>query len=59
MYSLFQEEISACAAVHTCYVMDACDHVQPIILLPPMMGTSFALVALTRLIISKPKYQVI
>ena len=25
--SLFQEEISACAAVHMRYVMDACDRV--------------------------------
>ena len=31
--SLFREEISACAAVHTCYVMDTCDRVQSIILL--------------------------
>ena len=56
--SLFREKISACAAVHTRYVMDACDRVRPIILLPPMMGTSFVLVALTRLIVSKPKHQV-
>ena len=56
--SLFVEEISACAAVHTCYIMDVCNHVWPIILLPPMMGMSFVLVALTRLIFSKPKYQV-
>ena len=54
--SLFQEEISACAAVHTCYVMDVCDCVRPVILLPPMMRTSFVLVALTRQIISKPKH---
>ena len=54
--SLFREEIGACAAVHMRYVMDTCDHVRPIILLPPMMGTSFVLVALTRLIISKPKH---
>ena len=56
--SLFWEEISACAPVHTCYVMDVCDPVGAIILLPPMMGTSFMLVMLTRLIISKPKHQV-
>ena len=37
-FSLFQEEINACAAVHTCYVMDACDRVRSLILLPPMMG---------------------
>ena len=57
-YSLFWEEISACAAVHTRYVMDAYDCVRTIILLPPMMGTSFVLVVLTRLIVSKPKHQV-
>ena len=28
--SLFPEEISACAAVHTCYVINTCDHVRPI-----------------------------
>ena len=58
MCSLLQEEISACAGVHMRYVMDMCNHVQPIILLPPMMGTSFMLVAITRLIVSKPKNQV-
>ena len=57
-FSLFQEEIGACAAVHTHYVMDTCDRVQPLILLPPMMGMSFMLVTLTRLIVSKPKHQV-
>ena len=56
--SLFQEEIGACAAVHTCYVMNACDRVRPIILFPPMMGMSFVLVMLIRLIVSKPKHQV-
>ena len=56
--SLFQEEISACAVVHKCYVMNACDRVRPIILLPLIMGTSFVLVMLTRLIISKPKHRV-
>ena len=56
--SLFWEEISACAAVHTRYVMDVCDHVPPIILLPLMMGTSFVLVMLTRLIVNKPKHRV-
>ena len=56
--SLFQEEISASAAVHMRYVMDACNRVRPIILLPPMMGTSFLLVALTRLIVSKSKHRV-
>ena len=54
--SLFQEEISACAAVHTCYVMDACNQVQSIILLPCMMGTSFLLVELKRLIVSESKH---
>ena len=58
LHSMFREEISACASVHTRYVMDACNSVRPIILLPPMMGTSFVLVALTRLIVSKPKHQV-
>ena len=56
--SLFRKEISACAAVHMRYVIDACDCVRPIILFPPMMGTSFMLIALTRLIISKPKHRV-
>ena len=55
-HSLFREEISACAAVHTRYVMDACDRVRPIILLPPMMRTSFVLVTL-RLIVSKFKHR--
>ena len=36
--SLFLEEISACAAVHTHCVMDACNCVQSIILLPCMVG---------------------
>ena len=58
LFSLFREEINACDVVHTRYVMDACDHVRPIILLPPMMRTSFVLVALTRLIVSKPKHRV-
>ena len=56
--SLFRGEITACAAVHMRYDMDTCNHAQPIILLPPMMGTSFVLVALTKLIVSKPKHQV-
>ena len=56
--SLFQEEINACGAAHMHYVMDVRNRVQPVILLPPMMGTSFVLVALTRLIVSKPKHQV-
>ena len=54
--SVFREEISACAVVHTRYVMDTCGRVRPIILLPPTMGTSFVLVTLTRLIVSKPKH---
>ena len=53
--SLFWEEIGACAAVHMRYVMDACNHVQFIILLPPMMGMPFMLVTLTRLIVTEPK----
>ena len=54
--SLFWEEINARAAVHTRYVMDACDRVRSIILLPRMMGTSFVLVALTRLNVSDPEH---
>ena len=53
VFSLFWEEISACAAVQTRYVMDACDHV---ILLPPMMGTSFVPVTLTKLIVSELRH---
>ena len=34
---LFLEEISACVAVHTHYVMDACDRVPSIIPLPRMV----------------------
>ena len=55
---LFWEEISACAAVHTRYVMGACNRARAIILLSPMMGTSFVLLALARLIVSKPKHRV-
>ena len=44
MFSLFWEEISVCAAVHVCYVMDVCDCMESIILLPPMMRTSFVLI---------------
>ena len=40
------------------YVMDACDSVQSIILLPHMVGTSFLLVALTRLNVSELKHWV-
>ena len=58
MGSLFQEEIRACATIHMHYVMDACDHVRFIILLPPMIGTSFVLVTLTGLIVSEPKHWV-
>ena len=56
--SLFREEIGACAVVQTRYVMDACNCVRPIILLPPILGMSFVLLALTRLIVSKPKHWV-
>ena len=56
VFSLFWEEISACAAVHTRYVMDACDCVQSIILLPPMMGTSFVFAAITGLIVSELRH---
>ena len=37
MCSLFLEEITACAAFHMRYVIDACDRVQSIILLPHMV----------------------
>ena len=57
-WSLFREEINACAAVHTRYVMDACDCLWPIIFLPPMMRMSFLLVVLTRLIVREPKHWV-
>ena len=56
VFSLFREEISACATVHTRYIMDACDRVRSIILLPPMMGTSFVLVAPTRLTVSELRH---
>ena len=56
IYSLFREEISACAAVHARYVMDVCNHVRSIILLPSMMGMSFVLVVVTGLIVSEPKH---
>ena len=57
MSSLFWEEISAYATVHMRYVMDVCDCVWYIILLPPMMAMPFVLVALTRLVVSKAKHQ--
>ena len=55
---LYWEEISACAAVRKRYVTEPCDRVRSVILLPWMMGTSFLLVVLTRLIVSKPKHWV-
>ena len=51
--TLFWEEISACATFHTSYVMNKCDHVQSIILLPGVMGMSFMLVMLPRLNVSE------
>ena len=45
--SLFQEEISTCVAVCTCYVIDTCNHQWSIIFLPRTVGTSFLLVTLT------------
>ena len=57
-HSLFQEEISACAAVHTCCVMNACSPVRSIILLLCMMAMSFVLVALTRGNVTEPKHWV-
>ena len=56
--SLFLEEISPCVAVHTCYVMDACNRVRSIILLLHMAGTSFMLVVLKGLNVSEPKHRV-
>ena len=56
VFSLFWEEIRAFAAVHTRYVMDAYHRVRSIILLPPMMGTSFVLVTLTKLIFSELRH---
>ena len=53
VFSLFWEEIRAFVAVHARYVMDARHRVRSIILLPPVMGTSFVLVALTKLIFSE------
>ena len=41
--SLFQEEISACAAVHMCYVIDACNHARSIILLLHIVGCHLCL----------------
>ena len=38
------------------YVMDMCDLVQSIILLPHMVGMSFVLVVLTRLNFSQPEH---
>ena len=35
---LYQEEISACVAVHMQYLMDVCDPVQPIILCMVLYG---------------------
>ena len=48
VYSLFQEEIWACAAVHMCYVMNACDQVRSIIFLPCMVEVSFLFVVLKK-----------
>ena len=55
---MFQEEIIACVAVHTGYVMDACDRVRSKILLPCMVRTTFLLVVLTRLNVSEPEHWV-
>ena len=57
-FSLFREEISACAAVHTCYVMDVCNHVWSKILLLCMVQVPFVPVVLTRLIVSELKHWV-
>ena len=55
---VFWGEISVCAAVHTCYVINMCDRVQSIILLSRMVGMSFMPVMLTRLNVSKPEHWV-
>ena len=55
-YILFREKMSACAAVHMYYVVDACDRVRSKILLPGMMGVSFMVVILTRIIFSEPEH---
>ena len=55
--SQFWEEISTCVAGHMRYVMDTCDHVQSIILLPRMVGKSFMLVALRKLNVNKAECQ--
>ena len=54
--SLFQEEISACVAVHTRYVKDTCNCVQSIIFLPVMVVMSFVLLMLIRLSVSESKH---
>ena len=56
--SLFWEEISACLAVHTCYVKDAYNCVQSIIFLPVMVVMSFVLLMLIRLSVSESKHWV-
>ena len=56
IFSLFWEEISAYAAVHTRYVMGTFNRVRSVIPLSPMMEASFVLVALTRLIVSEFKH---
>ena len=50
MYVVLREEISACAVVHTRYVVDACD--------PQFFcdGMSFVPVALKRLNVSEPEH---
>ena len=54
-YSLFQEEISACVAVHMHYDIDVYNCVWSIILLPHMVGMPFVLFALTKLKVSELK----
>ena len=50
--------MNACVAVHMHYVMDTCDPMRSIIILPCMVETSFVLVSQTRLNVSEPKYWV-
>ena len=55
-FSVFREEISACAAVHMPYVMNVCDLVGSTNLLPPMIWTSFVLIELTWLVVNEIKH---
>ena len=56
--TLIRQEISAWAAVHTRYVMDAWDRVYSKIFLPRMVRTPSVFVALTKLRLSEPEHWV-